>query len=210
MKQRVAFFLGLAAVIAYLLGLGLEQSALCAFAKPVPLIVLIAWVAGAPRTGYRDLMLTGLVLSLVGDVFLAQDQSFFLQGLAYFLCAHLAYVSASFTTGVPSRWALLLPFVGWCALVFYFMHDGLGEMLVPVTAYMLVICVMMWRAACAWGVGAWGSWTTLGALLFGISDSLLALDLFHGHFRGAAVAVMLTYWAGQTLLAGSVRRFKPQ
>ncbi len=210
MTQRVATLLGLAAVIAYLIGLGLEQPGLCAFVKPVPVIVLIAWVAGAPRSRYRDLMLTGLVFSLAGDVFLSQDQTFFLQGLAYFLCAHLAYVGASYATGVPSRGMLLPIFAGWGALIFFLLGDGLGEMFFPVIAYMLVICLMMWRAACAWGVGAWGSWTTFGALLFGLSDSLLAIDLFFVQFRGADMAIILTYWGGQTLLASSVRRFSPQ
>ncbi len=210
MKQTLAISIAIAAVLVYMVGLAATLPALCAFVKPVPVIALIVWVAGSTRSRYRDLMLAGLVLSVVGDVFLAQDQTFFLQGLVYFLCAHLAYVAASFASGVRSRLILLPIFVAWGALVFGYLCAHLGEMFVPVVVYMLVICTMMWRAACAWGVGRWGNWTTVGALLFGVSDSLLALDLFHGHFRGAAALVMLTYWGGQALLAASVARYEAQ
>jgi len=72
-----------------------------------------------------------------------------------------------------------------------------------------VIAVMGWRAAVrAMAVSTpapSGSLALAGALLFMLSDGLLATDRFARPFRSAEAAVMTTYYAAQTLLALSVR-----
>ena len=78
----------------------------------------------------------------------------------------------------------------------------------PVAVYVTVIVVMGWRAA-ARAAGAApmpsGELALAGALLFMISDGVLAVDRFARPFAAADGAVMTTYYAAQTLIALSVR-----
>jgi len=58
------------------------------------------------------------------------------------------------------------------------------------------------RAAARVRAGDRAAWFGLaGALLFGCSDSLLALDRFRGPLSGVDYAIMLSYWAGQLGIA---------
>jgi alkenylglycerophosphocholine/alkenylglycerophosphoethanolamine hydrolase len=45
----------------------------------------------------------------------------------------------------------------------------------------------------------------VGAVLFGLSDTLIAIDRFHAPFPGARYAIILLYWAGQAGIAASAR-----
>ena len=76
----------------------------------------------------------------------------------------------------------------------------------PATAYGLVILVMAWRASAAWAVlGSFPALLALaGALLFVVSDTLLAINRFIRQFRWSKVAVLGTYYAGQALIAASL------
>ncbi|MCB0156555.1 MAG: hypothetical protein KDD83_00360, partial [Caldilineaceae bacterium] len=72
--------------------------------------------------------------------------------------------------------------------------------------YMAVILVMGWQALARWltlGTLAAGL-AAVGALLFVISDSVLALDRFRGRFVMARLLVLSTYFAAQWLIAWSV------
>jgi len=66
---------------------------------------------------------------------------------------------------------------------------------------------MVWRAAARVGqCGAPrpGEWAALaGAILFALSDTLIALDRFHTRIPGASFAIILLYWAGQAGIAMS-------
>ena len=72
---------------------------------------------------------------------------------------------------------------------------------------MAAIGVMMWRAAArvgARGPVTAGEWSAaLGAVLFGLSDTLLAADRFRAPLPGARYGVILLYWAGLGGMAAS-------
>jgi uncharacterized membrane protein YhhN len=163
---------------------------------------MAAWVASGAHTAAAWLVVAGLALSLIADVVI---ESSFLAGLAVFLLAHVAYIAAFTARTRQPRLALALPFVLWGVIVLARLWPTLGPMRIPVLAYSLVICTMMWRAAAT--VGLPGGWSALaGALIFAASDTLLALDRFHRPLPNARVLVMATYWAGQLLIAFSARR----
>lgn len=83
----------------------------------------------------------------------------------------------------------------------------LGMLAVPVAVYMTAIGAMMWRAAARVGPGREGAVTgLLGAMLFGLSDTLIALDRFRAPIPGARYAIILLYWAGQAGITWSVQR----
>ena len=67
---------------------------------------------------------------------------------------------------------------------------------------------MGWQALAQWltlGTG-WALCALLGAALFTVSDSALALDRFRGAFARAPLAVLGTYYPAQWLIALSVWR----
>lgn len=84
-------------------------------------------------------------------------------------------------------------------MLFYVMFDGLGDMLYPVTVYMLVILTMAVTAFLRQGKVLPISYTLvfLGALLFMLSDSILALNKFYKPLPLSNISIMLTYALAQ-------------
>lgn len=190
--------------------------------KPVPVLCLAAIVWRANATPARRWLIAGLLLSALGDLILALPaaldtsagpsvgQSSFMAGLGAFLVAHLCYVA--WFMALDRRWHLArlaapLVYAGGLLAILW---PYLGPMLVPVLAYAVVITLMLWRAlAAADGRGAAilqapAAW---GAILFVLSDSLIALNRFVEPLPLATLLIMLTYWSGQCGIFLTHRRF---
>jgi alkenylglycerophosphocholine/alkenylglycerophosphoethanolamine hydrolase len=197
------------AAAVYVAALGLAGAeAVRLWSKPVPALVLAALVAASGGGRYRKAIACGLVLSAAGDVLLEFPDRF-VPGLVAFLLAHVAYTTAFLTSERRRRLARAAPFAVWLLGAFLWLRPGLGPMAGPVVVYMLAIGAMMWRAAARVGGGeeAPGARAALvGAVLFGLSDTLIAIDRFHAPFPGARYAIILLYWAGQAGIAASARR----
>lgn len=190
-------------------GMGVWLHWLC---KPAATLWLIAWVARMPVADvvprYRGWVLAGLCLSLLGDVLLMLPQELFVPGLVAFLLAHVCYVIA-FAPG-SGGWTLL-PAMLLMAVIgggnLYALWPSLpASMQLPVSAYVLVISMMAVLALSAAfhkraRVGAWLA--ASGALLFVLSDSLLAWNRFAGPLPLSIIGVLATYWAAQYLIAAS-------
>jgi len=179
-------------------------------AKPLVMVLLaaLALALGAGGTGVGRWLLAAIALGLVGDVALLGDsEPRFLGGLAAFLLGHLAYVAAFASLGFDPRWALAgaavvaldLATAGRRILVSATRQDRtLGG---AVAAYMLVIAAM---TVTAWGTGR--PLVALGAVVFVLSDTVLALDRFVRPRPGSRVLVMVTYHVGQVLMVlGALR-----
>ncbi len=169
------------------------------------LIIGIAWMeAGAAPPLYRWLILVGLIFCLGGDVFLMLPAKYFIAGLVSFLIGHIFYIAAFVGDGG------FHPVLGWLApllvygvVIYRLLHSHLGKLRGPVIVYVLAILTMAWQA-----LGRWSALDTTGALLaaggavlFVISDSVLALDRFRQPFAAARVIVLAAYWAAQWLIA---------
>jgi uncharacterized membrane protein YhhN len=201
---------GVGAAVAFLAGLAADAPLLRLAAKPIPVLCLAAWVMAEGRAPSARPVWIGLLLSALGDVLLEAGPRLFLAGLLAFLGAHLAY-TAGFVR--ETRRALVMraiPFAVWGVLGYLAMRGGLGALRVPVIVYLAAICVMMWRAAAT--VGGEGrarthEWLALGgAVLFGLSDTLIGLDRFRAPIAGARVPIILLYWLGQLGIAASTAR----
>jgi len=184
--------------------------------KPLTIgfILLIAILKAKENLAfYAYAIIGGLVCSLAGDVFLMLPTDQFIAGLASFLIAHLFYIAA-FTYGRPFRSSFLsaVPFVIYGILIFMFLLPHLGDMKLPVLAYIIVILIMGWRAWERWNQA--GERLALlaffGAILFIISDSVLAVNRFRGHFETANALTLSSYFIAQWLIAFSINgvRFK--
>ena len=169
--------------------------------------VLCALVAGATSTLYGQWILVGLVLCLVGDLFLLSRQRRpFRVGLFSFLLGHLAYAVAFLVRGVDWLWVaaavvvlvtIALPVSRWLLP-----HVSAG-MKSPVVAYVAVISVMV-----ALGAGAFGA-THLPILLtapvaFYLSDLAVARDRFVQRSFVNRLWGLPLYYAAQVMFAVSV------
>ena len=137
------------------------------------LFVLTAWMQ--PSTGhmYGALILSGLVLSLIGDICLIfSSRKMFLSGLVAFLVGHVFYTAAFFQQAVLGKWTvaglLLASVTGWAILSW--LRPFLGNMLGPVIAYVAAISLMVSGAASVMGDGllqSTGRWLVFsGAISF--------------------------------------------
>lgn len=201
--------LGLAAAATYLLAHLLGWETLALVTKPAPVLCLLAFLLPVNN---RDgaLVAGGLLLSAIGDLLLEASPALFLPGLAAFLLAHVAYIAAF--VGRTSRPELrrLVPVLLFSGLGFQVLAPHLGAMRGAVIAYVVVISVMLWRAAAqigASGTGGLRAWlATTGAWMFALSDLMVAWQRFVDPQAGLQVPLMVLYWGAQTAIAASTRR----
>lgn len=172
------------------------------------LIIAVAAAATAPVTAaYKWLILAGLVFSLLGDIALMFPDKWFQAGLAAFLAAQVLYILAfKPQPGHPVSPLTFLPFVLYGLLMYFLLAPHLGPLKVPVFVYIAAITLMAGFAAARY-VDRGGTKPLLafaGAILFLISDSVLAYDRFAKKIPGARALVLGTYFPAQLLIALSV------
>jgi uncharacterized membrane protein YhhN len=172
------------------------------------LILCIALLATAPVSPqYQKLIVLGLAFSLAGDVFLMLPSDRFLAGLFSFLVAHLLYIAAFSSSHDPSfAPGALAPFALSGVAAAFVLWPYLGRMRVPATVYVSIILAMGWRAAEQWQASgeAWAALALAGAVLFAVSDLVLAIKRFRSPFHSAQLVVLSTYYTAQLLIALSV------
>jgi uncharacterized membrane protein YhhN len=197
--------IGIATAVLFFVGLAADVPALRLATKPVPAVVLAAWVFLTCREAPGWLTAAGLGLSAVGDGLL--EGGLFLPGLFAFLAAHLAYIGVFLSADRRPALGRALPFLAWGTLALALLRPRLGSLAAPVTGYVAVICSMMWRAAARVGSAGTPPLAALlglaGAVAFGASDTLIAFDRFAAPIPGAAWPIMLLYWLGQCGIAAS-------
>ena len=171
------------------------------------LVLVLALQAETSSPFYKYAIAAGVAFSLAGDVFLMLSAKRFVWGLVSFLVAHLIYLTV-FTARAGFRepaW-LALPFLAAEFCIAWQIAPRARRLCWPVTVYSLILLAMAWRACALWAVA--GDTRALlagfGALLFVVSDFVLALNRFIRRFRFAQVIVLGTYYAAQCLIAWSV------
>ena len=175
--------------------------------KPAIVLVLLIffWAnSNALDKNLRLIIASALLFSLAGDIllmFVDRSPNYFLSGLVAFLLAHLMYVIAFLKhrnkTANPFGFMILL--ILYALGLFYLLKDGLNDMLIPVIIYMLVILSMSTSALLRHGNVPKLSYTLvfLGAILFMISDSILALNKFYEPLAYSNISIMITYALAQ-------------
>ncbi|MFN8208035.1 MAG: lysoplasmalogenase [Bacteroidales bacterium] len=187
------------------------------FAKALPMIILFLWGITEKKTGnplFYRLILTGIIFSLAGDLLLQwnnRQDGFFIFGLGAFLFTQVFYTLAFFSGGktlyrLKKIWPalILLPVYG-LTLVFY-LKAGLGEMLIPVSVYASVIVLMCMGALSRLPLypGKATLFVISGAVLFLMSDSMIAISRFGPGFPLSRLSILLTYFLGQYLIIHGV------
>jgi uncharacterized membrane protein YhhN len=180
-----------------------SQVAITKSGATVTLVVFAGW-AGEMAGDARGALVVAVVLCLAGDILLlGRSDGRFLAGLSAFALGHAAYVVCALLVGVEgSRMTVA---IGFLAVLLVFQtatkmlpgakrHGGTA-MLTGVAAYTVIISAMVLTAT---GTPSWVA--MVGAKLFAVSDTMIGYNRFVRSFRGADVAIMVTYHAGQLLL----------
>lgn len=181
-------------------------------------IFLVYSLSANPKVAWY-FTFVGIVLAWAGDVFLLfeyKNPLFFLFGLASFLGTHICYIFLFRKLINPAMgWWKKNAWL-WIAVVLYgiiliaILWESLGGMKIPVIVYALCISIMVMlslRLQPGMPKKVW-IYFSLGAFLFFISDSILALNKFLQPVNFAAPAIMFTYGIAQYLIAaGTVKYF---
>ena len=162
---------------------------------------------------YARWMAAGMVASLVGDVFLMLPQDAFVPGLVAFLLAHLCFILALLDDSRFAERPLgMLACVAYGAFDLWALWPSLPDALhVPVVVYVLGLASMGGQAVVRSRRHATderavsAQWSMAGALLFMLSDTLLAWDRFRFMIPMSGLWVLATYYAALWCLARSVR-----
>ncbi|WP_164914216.1 lysoplasmalogenase [Aquimarina sediminis] len=157
------------------------------------------------------LMILALIFSLAGDIlllFVDRSQFFFIAGLIMFLLAHVMYILIFLRKRDNKKkvgFFLLLTVLYGMSLL-YLLYPGLGNMLIPVIMYMVVILLMSNTAYFRGRDVSRVSYLLvfLGSLFFMLSDSLLAFAMFYKPIPLENVWIMVTYASAQFLIVYGV------
>jgi uncharacterized membrane protein YhhN len=180
---------------------------------PVLIVVLVQNKRNLLQKNWR-IILGGLVTAWAGDVMLLFSVSrpiFFIIGLVCFLGTHFAYIvyllryEKSPVSLLKTAPFLLLGVLFYGIFFLSFLWGHLGELLIPVIIYTIVITLMMIQALAASGhmIKEAGKLFIVGAAVFILSDSLLAINKFYKPFEIGDILVMSTYGIAQLLIVSA-------
>jgi alkenylglycerophosphocholine/alkenylglycerophosphoethanolamine hydrolase len=172
--------------------------------KPLTTLLLFA-VIGPPETNFARLVTAGVALSVVGDIALlwTGDRAFMV-GLVTFLLAHLSYAIAFLGVAVWSPHVVVVVVVVAISstLLVQAVWKGAAGMHGPAIAYAIVISTMVVSASSTVGGPLpLAPFAAVGALLFYISDSCLAVNRFRRPLRYNSLLALGVYWLGQLGIA---------
>jgi len=178
--------------------------------KPLILLSLMALYKVSVNR-INSMYLLGLVFSFFGDVFLLfEGKLFFMLGLGSFLLAHLFFIMlvVSWFKGLDIKQIVLtaIPFLLGVVGLLLFLKDYLGDMLIPVMVYAVIIGSFGTVAAVLYQQHkrAFAATMLLGALTFMSSDTILSINLFYKPQFILSVLVMCTYVLAQYLIYRAV------
>ncbi|MFS0674747.1 lysoplasmalogenase [Ornithinibacillus sp. 179-J 7C1 HS] len=172
------------------------------------LIIVLAIYGSELNSFYSYLIVSALILSLFGDIFLMLSDKWFVHGLVSFLLGHILYIIAfvygysySFTsdTLIVIGSLLLIAVLFFCILFKGVKKEGGPPLLIAVAFYITVISTMLGLS-----ILTGNKILMIAALLFFISDGVLAINKFNKQFKLADYVVMSTYFTAQLLFAISL------
>lgn len=167
------------------------------------------------KTILKKLIVLALIFSWLGDVLLmfeTKNENFFILGLVAFLIAHIFYIlffeKIIVAENLKKRYWLFLPVMVYYVVLISVLSPTLEDMKWPVRVYGIVISYMLIKALqTGWIRNRMAAlYLISGAILFVISDSILALNKFYQPFEYAGIFIMVTYGLAQLLITiGAVR-----
>jgi uncharacterized membrane protein YhhN len=164
----------------------------------------------------KRFIMAALFFSWVGDILLmfqVKASIFFLLGLSAFLLAHVCYIIFFHVVRIREKiksnvWLLLIVVIYYATLI-TILSPHLGDMKLPVRIYGIVISFMFMLAMHMLFIKnkTAGKWMMTGALLFVISDSVLAINKFYQSFEFSGIIIMLSYALAQFFIVEGAARY---
>ncbi|MGF1638609.1 MAG: lysoplasmalogenase [Cyclobacteriaceae bacterium] len=186
--------------------------------KPLlmPLLVLILLYSKNQLSKLvKYISIGALLFAWLGDIaLLFGSDLFFIAGLTAFLLAHVCYIFVFYKLRYRSAIQVsMVPVVARTMLIVFsggalytLLYPSLGQLSLPVGIYVVVILGMV--AMAIWRRGRTGENSYFliyaGALLFIISDAIIAITRFSSEFEFAGVVVMSTYILAQFLIVKGI------
>ena len=172
---------------------------------PMVLVIVIALLSNSSNVNfYKMIILIGLIFCAIGDYTL----QWFIIGLISFFIGHLFYIRAFLSTNEQKT-----PVVAKVLLIVYGLMMGFivlsaviqkGDFVLAgaVFCYIAVILTMGWTS-----FGTKCNFAIIGALLFIISDSVLAINKFVVPVDYSHQLIMSTYYGAQIIIALSIVKY---
>lgn len=211
------------AVAADLLAIYFQWYMVRLISKPLIVLTLLIYFIQQVRTssGGAGALKAALLFSIIGDVALLfendQEPLFFMTGLGSFLVAHILFIVAfngirKLNARPPGqRWGWIVAVAFYLGILLYVLMPYLFELKIPVIIYALVLCGMLLAVVHAFRqlYQKPGIICLAGALLFVLSDSVLAINKFYVGFTLSGLVIMFTYACAQYfLVTGAARTLK--
>lgn len=188
-----------------IIGISTNNNTLVYIFKPLIIPSLITLYAVSVEKKNKWYILA-LVFSFLGDVFLIDKDNLFLFGIASFLMSQILYIKIiagqlKATTLVQKLFAVS-PFLIYITILMIILKPNLGEFLIPVIIYGITISIFGIVSLLNY-ISAKSKIALIlltGAILFILSDSMIALNKFHETESFYGVAIMITYVLAQYLI----------
>jgi uncharacterized membrane protein YhhN len=178
------------------------------------LLIPILWLAVYLSEDFpsKKILLGALLFSWIGDVILLfadKAEIYFILGLVAFLISHVIYIilfNKQNKPDVPKNKGVFFIGLGfilvYLATMLTILLPKLGDLQLPVIVYALTISTMLLYAFSGyliWKKPA-NTYILVGAIIFVLSDSILAMDKFYEPIYKNSFFIMLTYLMAQYLI----------
>lgn len=172
------------------------------------IVIIIALYLSYVRgfTVYNIFIIAGLVFALIADTFLMIEEiSFFIHGLFFFLLTHVCYVYALSINYSVSTHDIIVGLILFLLFFLYYLviHKARGKLYLPVIVYMSVLLLVLMLAVGTLMKNIYprGVLLSTAAILFAISDGVLAFNQFIRKIPHSTVVTWSLYAPAQLLFA---------
>ena len=213
MSNYLKIFAGIS--VFYLILLFIGQDEIAWYLKPILLPFLILETYSSENFKTKNLLLSALFFSWIGDIilmFVDKGELYFIFGLVSFLIAHIIFILLFTKQEKENATTNKLFWVGLIIVGIYLfgmlslLYPSLGDLKIPVTVYAITISTMLLMA-----IKGYFNWSKpsnltvlLGALIFVSSDSILAINKFHSELPKSGFLIMITYIVAQFLITKGI------
>lgn len=213
-------YIGISVVYLSIILLGHE--AIAWFLKPLLLPFLLFSVYTFEKFPTKNLLLSALTFSWIGDVILMfadKGELYFIFGLVSFLISHILYIVLFSKQGNTTDYKKNIIFwIGLILIILYLksmltlLFPKLGDLKIPVSIYALTISIMLLVALK--GYFSWKKPANIsilfGAMFFVTSDSILAINKFYEPLPYAAFLIMFTYLVAQFAIVIGIQKLNKE
>ena len=212
--KKIALILFIIVSVGELLSTVAQLQNLHMICKPLIMVSLCVYYLLSAGDNRSAVVILAIVFSLAGDVSLmfdSLDPTYFMVGLVSFLISHIFYIVAyrqhqndddtDALHGIQKLRAAFPIVLAGTGLV-VILYPTLGDLKFPVMIYALVLVVMVLNGLFRLGRTSNKSFmlVLIGAMLFMVSDSLLAINKFFTPLSHSGLLVMSTYISAQFMI----------